>query len=129
MINFKEYILEAIQNTYIFEMAHDRKQIRNKVEGLHGQIIENWCLVKYCSLYDNDNINKNHWKNELITHLKSIYKLTLKDGNKYSKFKLIYTILIEEYEITTAKKIEQEIYRKFKKENIILQKDICEVWE
>lgn len=45
MKSIKEYILDAIQESYIFEMAYDRKEIKKRVEGLINQIIENWCLV------------------------------------------------------------------------------------
>ena len=45
MKSIKEYILDAIQESYIFEMAYDRKEINKRVEGLINQIIENWCLV------------------------------------------------------------------------------------
>ena len=45
MKSIKEYILDAIQESYIFEMAYDRTEIKKRVEGLINQIIENWCLV------------------------------------------------------------------------------------
>lgn len=45
MKSIKEYILDVIQESYIFEMAYDRKEIKKRVEVLINQIIENWCLV------------------------------------------------------------------------------------
>ena len=57
MKSIKEYILNVIQESYIFEMAYDRKEIKKRVEALTNQIIENWCLIKYCSLYDKNNTN------------------------------------------------------------------------
>ena len=64
-MNLKEYLLESLQSTYIFEMAYDRKHLKKMVDGLFAQIIENWCLVRYCTLYDPNNTTKNHWKKEL----------------------------------------------------------------
>ena len=58
MKSIKEYILDVIQESYVFEMAYNRKEIKKRVEALINQIIENWCLIKYCSLYDKNNINK-----------------------------------------------------------------------
>ena len=60
MLNIKEYILEKLQNTLVFEMAYSRKELKTIFADILDQIIENWCLVKYCSLYDPTNINKNH---------------------------------------------------------------------
>ena len=39
MKSIKEYILDAIQEFYIFEMAYDRKEIKKQVEGLINQIV------------------------------------------------------------------------------------------
>ena len=80
MKSIKEYILDAIQESYIFEIAYDRTEIKKRVEGLINQIIENWCLVKYCTLYDNENRNKYHWKQELKAHLYNISLLSRKSG-------------------------------------------------
>ena len=80
MLNIKEYILEKLQNTLVFEMAYSRKELKNSFDGILDQIIENWCLVKYCSLYDEQNINKNHWANELTAHMYNILKRQLKNG-------------------------------------------------
>ena len=52
------------------------------------KIIENWCLVKYCSLYDTNNINKNHWVNELTAHMYNILKRQLKNGGEDAKLQL-----------------------------------------
>ena len=120
MKSIKEYILDAIQESYIFEMAYDRKEIKKRVEGLINQIIENWCLIKYCTLYDNENKNKYHWKQELMAHLYNIYEMKLKGGNAKTKNNLIS-------EITTSSKISSIIRIKFRNENIPIQKDICDL--
>lgn len=125
MKSIKEYILDAIQESYIFEMAYNRKEIKNLVDGLINQIIENWCLVKYCTLYDNENRNKYHWKQELKTHLYNIYEMKIKGGNAKTKYNLISEIIYDKKEITTSSKIASIIRIKFRKENIIIDNDIC----
>ena len=127
MKSIKEYILNVIQESYIFEMAYDRKEIKKRVEGLINQIIENWCLVKYCSLYDNNNINKHHWKQELKAHLYNIYEMKLKGGNAKTKYNLISEIIYDKKEITTSSKISSIIRIKFRTENINIYKDICDL--
>ena len=127
MKSIKEYLLNVIQESYIFEMAYDRKEIKKRVEGLINQIIENWCLVKYCSLYDNNNINKHHWKQELKAHLYNIYEMPLKGGNAKTKYNLISEIIYDKKEITTSSKISSIIRIKFRTENISIYKDICDL--
>ena len=41
LVNIKEYILEKLQNTPIFEMAYSRKELKNSFDSILDQIIEN----------------------------------------------------------------------------------------
>ena len=125
MNTLKEFLLESIQKTYIFEMAVSRKDLKNKVDDLINQIIENWCLIKYCTLYDNNNRNKNHWKKELRAHMLNIFNKQIKGGDSFTKFKLIEDVIIDKLEITTADKVSRLIKGKFRDENIEIKKDIC----
>ena len=125
MKNIKEYLLEAIQNTYIFEMAYDRKELKKMVEGLFDQIIENWCLIKYCSLYDPTNTNSNHWRVELRSHIYNIHKMKLKGGNESTKSNLIKDIVYDKKEICTSKDISKIIRIKFRTEGLQIKSDIC----
>lgn len=121
----KEFLLESIQKTYIFEMAVSRKELKDKVDNLIYQIIEDWCLVKYCTLYDNININKNHWQKELRAHILNIYNRQLKGGDNSAKFKLIEDVIIDKLEITTANKINRIIKAKFRDENLNITSELC----
>ena len=125
MINIKEYILEKLQNTLVFEMAYSRKELKNSFDGILDQIIENWCLVKYCSLYDTKNINKNHWSNELTAHMYNILKRQLKNGSEDSKLQLLKYVAYEQKEYTTSVAIKKCIRLKFKKENIQITDTLC----
>ena len=126
MTNIKEYILEKLQNTLVFEMAYSRKELKNSFDCILDQIIENWCLVKYCTLYDNENKNKYHWKQELKAHLYNIYEMKIKGGNAKTKYNLIYEIIYDKKEITASSKIASIIRIKFRTENIIINNDICD---
>lgn len=37
------------------------EEFKGRVDGLRFQLIENWCLCKYCQLYDSANENYGHW--------------------------------------------------------------------
>ena len=125
MLNIKEYILEKLQNTLVFEMAYSRKELKNSFDGILDQIIENWCLVKYCSLYDTNNINRNHWTNELTAHMYNILKRQLKNGGEDAKLQLLKSVTYEQKEYTTAISIKGCIRLKFKKENIQIHDEVC----
>ena len=47
MKKLTEYIVRAIENTYIVEMAYDRKKFKDLIDSLGDQIIENWILIRY----------------------------------------------------------------------------------
>lgn len=49
----------------INEMAIPLKKYKERVDGLRFQLVENWCLSKYCQLFDDTNLNFKHWINEL----------------------------------------------------------------
>ena len=125
MTTIKEYILEKLQNTLVFEMAYSRKELKNSFDSILDQIIENWCLVKYCSLYDTSNINRNHWTNELTTHMYNILKRQLKNGGEDAKLQLLKSVAYDQKEYTTAAAIKKCIRLKFKKENIQITDELC----
>ena len=121
----KEYILEKLQNTLIFEMTYSRKELKNSFDSILDQIIENWCLVKYCSLYDTNNIDKNHWVNELTAYMYNILNRQLKNGGENAKLQLLKSVAYDQKEYTTAAAIKRCIRLKFKKENIQITDELC----
>ena len=123
--NIKEYILEKLQNTLVFEMTYSRKELKNSFDDILDQIIENWCLVKYCSLYNVQNINKNHWANELAAHMYNILKRQLKNGDEDAKLQLLKSVTYDQKEYTTAAAIKRCIRLEFKKENIQITNELC----
>ena len=125
MTNIKEYILEKLQNTLVFEMAYSRKELKNSFDVILDQIIENWCLVKYCSLYDVQNTNKNHWANELTANMYNILKRQLKNGGEDAKLQLLKSVAYDQKEYTTASAIKKCIRLNFKKENIQITNELC----
>ena len=125
MTTIKEYILEKLQNTLVFEMSYSRKELKNSFDCILDQIIENWCLVKYCSLYDTSNINRNYWTNELTAHMYNILKRQLKNGGEDAKLQLLKSVAYDQKEYTTAIAIKKCIRLKFKKENIQITDELC----
>lgn len=75
----------------INEMVDSLSDFRNKINNLLGQLLENWCLVKWCDLYPNSNISKrlrNHWSTELIAIMTQVTNTRIKSGRKNKAIKI-----------------------------------------
>ena len=93
------------------------KMFIRDIEGLKFQIIQNWCLCKWCQLFDPANENFNHWKEELASHLLQLQNSKLKC--KISKKKQLKRYFIEYYEYNDKVVVVGAIRDKFYRENII----------
>lgn len=76
-------------------MAISLKDFRIKVDGLRFQLVENWCLCKWCQMFDPENNNFIHWAKELSTHMSNLKFVVLKAGDKR---KTLRKMLITDYD-------------------------------
>ena len=114
MKNFSEFL----KNFYITEMAIKLGEFRNNSEGIINQIIENWCLVKWCDMYQNELTSKrlrNHWVTELINHMLRINNIKLKGSRKD---KALHNLVIKTLEYNDWIEIAKVIRNKFEKERL-----------
>ena len=110
MIKLVEYIAEKLTSTRIFEIAFQRRVYMKTLFDLRLQLVENWALIRYCTLQkSNEEYNnlidvsqtRNHWEKELRAHISNLYSMKL-DADKtqateqelieYSEFKNIDNI-------------------------------------
>ena len=116
MRTLTEILVEALSNTKIFEMANSRENYITLSRSLMDQIVQNWCLIKYCNLYDEENYNRLHWSNELIAHIGKLLRQKIKGGiNKERTTKIAW---IELEEINDPEIVEMTIVYKFDEEGI-----------
>lgn len=108
-------LVQILNETLIVEMACSRSEYINLISNLDEQIIQNWCLVYYCNVYDKDNVNFNHWNKELKALLGRISKKRIKIANKLS---IIKYVLKERDELNTYSSVRLYIESKMKKEKI-----------
>lgn len=81
------------------------------------QILENWCLVHYCTLTDRSNY-KIHWTDELRGHILTASRFSIK-GNDSSEARLkVLTEVIDENDYTDPQFLNLTIVNKFIKEKI-----------
>lgn len=132
-------LIEYIEETMITEMAKSLSDFKQLVSDLSDQIVENWCLVKWCDIHPNELTSKrlrNHWATELKTYMFKISKERIKSGRKD---KVILNEWINHLELNDAQIVADIIRNKFEKEglekyvNIMSEecansaKDICNV--
>lgn len=122
MRTLTEILVESLAKTKIFEMANSREKYIDVVRGLTDQVVQNWCLVKYCNMYDEENYNRLHWSKELLAHLGYIYRQKIKGG--INKARTTKTAWIEQEEINDPEIVKIIIQNKFKDENIETDLDI-----
>ena len=116
MRTLNEILVEALANTKIFEMANSRENYITLSRSLMDQIVQNWCLIKYCNLYDEENYNRLHWSSELIAHMGKLLRQKIKGGiNKERTTKIAW---IELEEINNPETVEMTIVYKFDEEGI-----------
>lgn len=102
------------------------KDFKRTIIGERQNLAENWCLCKYCQLYDKDSLLFNHWKNELDTCCQQMKYVELKGGIK--PYRTLYNTLVRDYEVNTLSMVERLTKNKFKKENIFDSEKIHNVY-
>ena len=118
MRTFKEFILDAIENTAIFEMAKSRSDLKRNIDGIAEPLFQHWCLVRYCALYDFGNKTKDHWIKEIKLYILKILSFRT---TGFDKTRLAKECLITKLELNNKQKLLSYWFNaKFEEENIII---------
>ena len=117
----EEMLDESVSETInriglITEMAVPLKKYKERVDGLRFQLVENWCLCKYCQLYDKTSNNFNHWLSELKACINNLKLLDIK--GTADKRKTLIRMLVDDYDYNKVNMILRIIADKFNGENI-----------
>ena len=118
MRTFKEFILDAIENTAIFEMAKSRSDLKRDIDNIAGTLFQHWCLVRYCALYDFGNKTKEHWIKEVRLYILKTRSVRTKG---FDKTRLLREWYITKLELSDRQQMLDEWFDdKFEEENIII---------
>lgn len=107
------------------EMAMPLKVYIKKIEFYMHDLVENWCLCKWCQMFDPENNNFNHWKKELRAFINQLKDPVIK--NSIGKKKHLQRWLKEYYELDTKSMVRRIIQDKFTEEHIIDASQVDEV--
>lgn len=100
----------------INEMAVPLKVYKVRVDGLRFQLVENWCLCKWCQLFNPECENFTHWLTELKACINNLKFLNIKNG--IDKRRTLMRRLVYDYDYNNANMIERIVRGKFTEENI-----------
>lgn len=118
MRTFKEFILDSIENTYIFEMAKSRSDLKRNIDDIAEPLFQHWCLVRYCALYDFVNKTKEHWIKEVRLYILKTRSVRTKG---FDKTRLLREWYITKLELSDRQQMLDEWFDdKFEEENIII---------
>lgn len=111
-------VIESNKNRELLnEMALPRKNYKKRLDELMPQVLENWCLVHYCTIIGQTQYKK-HWSEELRGHLITVSRLSIKgNDSEDSRIKVLQEIW-EENDFNNAKFLNLTVVNKFLNENL-----------
>lgn len=117
----REIINESVEDILngvdlINEMAVPLKAYKTRVDWLRFQLVENWCLCKWCQLFNPECEGFAHWRAELKACIDNLKFLDIKNG--IDKRKTLTRMLVNDYDYDDANMIERIVRGKFVRENI-----------
>ena len=127
----KEAVNETVNDVLnrigmINEMAVPLKTYTARVDGLRFQLVENWCLCKWCQLFNPECENFAHWITELKACIDNLKFLDIK--NNIDKRKTLIKMLVKDYDYDNANMIERIIRGKFVRESVTNNTQKVQVW-
>ena len=111
-------LLEYVEESTILEMSLNLSKFKDLLYNLSKQIVENWCLVKWCDMHPDELTSKrlrSHWSTELKAYMFRISEEKLKSGRKD---KVIKNEWIDHFEFNDKDIITNVIRNKFNKEGL-----------
>lgn len=88
-------------------MAVSLKAYKAKIDEFRFQLVENWCLCKWCQLFKPDCENFAYWIKELKNCIDNLKFLDIKNG--IDKRKILTQMLINDYDYDSTDMIERII--------------------
>ena len=114
--NIRDISEIAINEIAINEMAIPLKDYKRKVDGIRFRLVENWCLCKWCQLFNPECENFDHWITELKACINNLKLVNINNG--IDKKRTLTRMLIDDYAYDETNMIVRIINDKFDSEHI-----------
>lgn len=97
-------------------MAVPLKTYKVRVDALRFQMVENWCLCKWCQVFNPECENFAHWCGELKVCINNLKFIDIKNG--INKRKILTRMLVNDYDYDKTNMISRIMMGKFDREKI-----------
>ena len=117
----KDAIIEVLNENkklLLSEMAVKRNEYKAKIDNLFPQVLENWCLVHYCTLVGGIE-TQSHWADELRGHLLSVSRFAIKGNDSCKSRQKVLQEIWEENDYSVPKFLNMTIINKMLDEKSI----------
>lgn len=117
----REFLNESVEDVLnrigkINEKSVPLRVYKARVDGLRFQLVENWCLCKWCQLFNPSCKNYSYWITELKACIDNLKFIAIQNG--IDKRKTLKQMLVNDYDNDDANMIERIVRGKFVRENI-----------
>ena len=112
MRTLKEFLIETLMETPLFEMAENQSKCENNVKSQCQNILENLILLNYFKVSELYTTNISHWKNELCTSIFNAGDFQVKKDKSVRRRERIVKRAFDERDMYNAKVLENRIERK-----------------
>ncbi|MGM9745802.1 MAG: hypothetical protein ACI30H_02435 [Paludibacteraceae bacterium] len=113
----RKTIIETINEQMLGEMSLPRSTYKERIRVLTNKILENWILVRYCTLVGQTRYKK-HWSDELYGHMITVSRWKLKKTDKIEIREKIFREIWDEEDFNDVQCLRMAISRKFMNEKI-----------
>ena len=107
----------------LFEFAIPRKTYKKRIDDLIPQILENWCLVHFCTIVGQTQYKK-HWSDELRGHLLTVSRLSIKGNDSDESRNNVLEEIWDENDYANPMFLNMTVINKFIQEKIDTKTDI-----
>ena len=92
------------------------KAYKARVDRLRFLLAENWCLCKWCQLFNPESERLSRWTAELKVCIDNLKSVGIENG--IDKRRTLVQMLVDDYDYNNADMIERIVRSKFARENI-----------
>ena len=117
----RDFLNESVEDVLnrigkINEKSVPLRVYKARVDGLRFQLVENWCLCKWCQLFDPACQNYFYWITELKACIDNLKFIAIQNG--IDKRKTLKQMLVNDYDNDDANMIKRIVRGRFVRENI-----------
>lgn len=121
MRTLREFLIDTLTNTQLFEMAKNQQKCEDTVRSQINNIRENLSLILYFNISKLQTINLKHWKHELAINLLNAANFNVKKDKSIGRRKRIVERVFDEEDFKDYEIFNDCVFIKFDDEKEVQQ--------